>query len=161
MEELYTSLPKKAYLASLKQGFCNPFDVFSERVTGIVVGPFFSVAHYQDWEWNRKISSECNRAFGFVSQAHGETKILFFRGKGLLSPLWLLGLAISFVLFILCVAPVDEIAPGDWWGIFGCAVVCSLTVCGTTAIQACLTDKGQAGAREITKFLQDPEHYYC
>ena len=56
MERIISDLPAKAYCAYLRQKLDSPFYLLDERMNGIVIGPFFSLAHHAEWEWNRKIS---------------------------------------------------------------------------------------------------------
>lgn len=89
MYSLKSDLNKEEYLKRLHQTFRSPFQLFDERVCGIVIGPFFSVAYHSPYEWNRRITSECNRAWGYVKEVDGKAEVQFIRGKGLLSPFWL------------------------------------------------------------------------
>lgn len=155
MEYCTVSMTKKAYLEMLKCKMDSPFFFTQERMTGLFFGPFFAITHHAEWEWNRRITSECNRAYGFVQEVNGETKVVFIRGKGLLSPFWL----IFYTLLCMVIFRMAGIEPdGKIWGI---AFLCALVPCGITAIQACLTENGIAGAGEITKLLMNPRDYYC
>ena len=84
MEQYTSTLPLKAYCRLLRQKLDSPFYFFDERMNGIVIGPIFSLAHHGPWEWNRKITGEINRAWGFVREKDGITQIRFFREKGFL-----------------------------------------------------------------------------
>lgn len=157
MRYLYSTLEKREYLIALKNRLESSFRFFDERVTGIVIGPFFSVAHYAPWEWNRKITSECNRAFGFVKTVEGETEIAFIRSKGLFSPFWLLFITLLCELlwvFLTIQENVDVEISG--WGV---SAVLSFAVCVLTAWQASITEEGEAGAKEVTKLLKNPKEY--
>ena len=160
MHYLYAQLPKEEYLENMKQKFDSPFRLWDERITGFVLGRFFSVAHYQEHEWNRKVTSECNRAWGFVKETDGELEICFLRGKGLLAPEWLL-LYTLLCRLIFLVAQIRD--PMLDMGIYGwlLSAVCALIVGIVTAIQCCFTEKGQEGEGELIRFLLDPENYYC
>ena len=99
-EVYYSRLQPKAYLGALKSCFSFPLAFFhSERVTGIVLGRFFSVAYHSPWEWNRRITSECNRAIGYVKGTGEGTEIHFIRSRGLLSPFWLVFWTLICMLF--------------------------------------------------------------
>ena len=159
MNYIYSGQPKDKYLAAMKQKFRNPLYVFDERVTGMVLGRFFSVAHYQGYEWNRKITSECNRAWGFVREVDGELEICFFRGKGLLAPGWFL----IWTLVCRTMWWFFEMREGTdlpWHISWGLCAAMALIACGATAIESCLTEAGEAGAREIDRLLKDPEQYF-
>lgn len=140
------------YMRKLRGYFENPFALWSERFTGITIGPFFSVAYYSEitWKWGRSHIQECNRAFGFVKNADGKAHVHFVYGKGLFSPFWLL---YYFVLSFLC-GGLPGSWPVDWWWIVCIAV--SVCVCGATAFQSALTEKGVEGARILTKLLRKP-----
>lgn len=159
MNYIYSSLSRRGYLDALRQRFENPLNFFDERVTGVVFGSFFSVAHYQEYEWNRRITSECNRAYGYVRESHGELEIRFIRGKGMLSPSWLL----VWIIMIRLVFLAMEIGSGYSIGIAAWLVsaAIALLVCAISAFHSSITDKGVAGAYEIDKLLTDPENYYC
>lgn len=159
MNYLYSPLKKQAYLSAMKRKFHNPLLIFDERVTGFVLGSFFAVAHYQEYEWNRRITSECNRAYGFVRESHGELEICFFRGKGMLAPSWLL----VWLLLIRLAFLVVEVPAGQSMGVAAwiSSAAIALVTCAISAFHSSVTEKGAAGAYEIDKLLEDPENYYC
>lgn len=154
MKCLVVPFPKGKYLAEMKYKRGSVFSVFDARVTGIVVGSFFAVAHHMPWEWNRKISGESNRAYGFVTEKDGKTQIRYIRSFGQLSLGWLL-LMTAFVELVF-VLNSEELG---WTGLAVSAVI-SLLVCGMTSLGVLLTENGQAGAEELEKFLMNPEEYY-
>lgn len=151
MKYLEVPFPKGKYLADMKDKRDSVFSVFDARITGIVLGPFFAVAHHMPWEWNRKITGECNRAYGFVTEKEGKTKIHYFRSFGQLSLGWLL----TFILII-------ELMGGLELGWTGLAVSAglSLLVCGLSSLGVLLTENGQIGAAELEQFLKNPEEYF-
>lgn len=153
MYALNSDLGKREYLAKLKQTFRSPFLLFSERVSGIILGPFFSVAYHSPYEWNRKITSECNRAWGYVKEIDGKAYVRFIRGKGLLAPSWFVFYTLfCYAIFLLngCHEPVFL------------AVSCglALVVCLATAFESLITEQGEAGFHEISRLLLNPEEYY-
>lgn len=158
MRYLYSKLPKDKYLDAMKRKLDNPFLLLDERVTGLVLGPFFAVAHYQPYEWNRRITSECNRAWGFVREAEGELEICFLRGKGLLAPGWFLFWTF-FGRLVFFAFEIQYAEPFGWIG-WVLSAVFALCACVGTAITSSLTEAGEAGIREINKFLENPEDYY-
>ena len=159
MESIYSPMKKQAYLEVLKRKFDNPLNFWDERVTGVVFGSFFSVAHYQEYEWNRRITSECNRAYGYVKQSHGEVEIRFFRGKGILAPGWfLILLLLCRVFFFVIESGADQKLGVVAWI---CSAAIALLVCVISAFHSSVTEKGAAGIYEINKLLEDPENYYC
>jgi len=155
MESIVSRHSQKAYCRCLRQKLDSPLRLFDERVTGIVIGPFFSIAHYAEWEWNRRITSECNRAWGFVRRDGAHSRVCFVRGKGLLSPFWLVFFALLCLFFLSC--GLEELTGGIALAAVGIAVL----ICGITAFQSSITENGDAGAGEITKILRCPEDYYC
>lgn len=153
MYALQSDLGKRAYLSKLKQTFRNPFLLFSEHVSGVIVGPFFSVAYHSPYEWNRRITSECNRAWGYVKEVDGKAYVRFIRGKGLLSPFWLIFYAaVVYIMLFLNFGHEPEFLLAG----FGI----SFAACLVTAFQSVVTDAGEAGFHEITRLLLHPEDYY-
>ena len=155
MEVFTSQLPAKAYRGILRQKLDSPFYFWDERMNGIVIGPFFSIAHHAQWEWNRKITSECNRAWGFVREKNGVTEVRFIRGKGMLAPSWLL--SYTLVCFFMMYIELQEIYPQMWLVSAGIALGVGLI----TAFQDSITENGIAGAGEITRILKNPQEYYC
>lgn len=103
------------------------------------------------WEWNRRIKSECNRAFGFVRCESGETEVRFICSRGLFPPSWLVFFTLVSEIFFLL---------GNMTGVgWICSVIFSLLICGASAIDVGLTDNGRAGVWEVYQFLQNPEKY--
>lgn len=159
MPTVHCQMAKEKYLEALKRKFDNPLYIFDERLTGMVIGPFFAAAHYQPYEWNRRITGECNRAWGYVKETHGELEIRYFRGKGLLSPGWLL--AVTLLCWGVLLLAELESDFGFGWLTLGISAACALVACTVTAIGSAMTEEGAAGVREVDKFLQDPENYFC
>ena len=160
MTVLTSELDKKQYLNELRRSCSVIYPFFSEGVTGIVIGPFFSVAYYCPYEWNRRITHECNRAWGYVKEVDGKTQVHFIRGKGLLTPFWVLLLSVLCYLIFLFALDFDfsvAVHPAVFLMAFGTA----LFTCLTTVIASCVTDAGIAGAGEITRMLTNPKDYYC
>ncbi len=128
-------------------------------MTGIVVGPFFSVAYYAPLEWNRRITGECNRAMGIVKTADGKTEVSFIRSKGLLSPFWFLGIMAVVLLSFFLVVDSQEWQSGAGTAVWYSFLI-SATICGFTALEACLTEQGAAGEWDIDSFLTNPREYF-
>ncbi len=159
MRYLYSKLPKRQYLAEMKRKFSSPFLIFDSRVTGFVLGPFFAVAHYQPYEWNRRWTSECNRAWGMVRETGDGLKICYLPGKGYLAPSWFVGYTLICWIFFQIV----EMENGEELGSFAWAfsLGCALIACLASTFGSLVTEAGQQGVQEVSKFLQDPENYYC
>ena len=153
MYTLTSGLGKSAYLSALKQTFRSPFRLWDERVCGIVIGPFFCVAYHSPYEWNRRITSECNRAWGYVTEVEGKSYVRFIRGKGDLSPFWLVLYSIICYLVLFVLYGHDPYFP---W----IAIGVSFIACLISAFQSLVTDAGEAGFHEVTRLLLHPEDYY-
>lgn len=153
MYALKSDLSKKDYLIKLKRTFRSPFLLYSERVSGFIIGPFFSVAYHSPHEWNRRITSECNRAWGYVKEVDGSAYVTFIRGKGLFSPFWLIFYTLLVYLCLFLEFGHDPLLLVASTGI-------SLTVGVITAFQSIITEAGEAGFHEITRLLLHPEEYY-
>ena len=160
MHQIESQLSVTEYLRELG-GCCSlRYPFFSEGVTGFVLGPFFCVAYYSPYEWNRRISHECNRAWGYVKEVDGKTHVHFIRGKGLLTPFWFLLISLlCYLVFLICLDFDFSIAahPMMFLMAFGIA----LFTCLTTAFASWVTEAGMAGEGEITRMLTDPKDYYC
>ena len=157
-----SDLSEIEYLSRLKGHFSNPFSIFSERITGFAVGPFFSVAYYSPYEWNRRITSECNRAWGYVKDIDGKAQVRYIRGKGLFSPFWLILIYLMWLGIFCCVGMDQQIPVGELfvWQVWVMGAVISFALCGVTAFQSSITEAGVAGEYEIQKLLAHPEDYY-
>ena len=153
MYYLESALSREDYISALKQTFHSPFQLWDERVCGTVLGSFFSIAYHSPHEWNRKITDEVNRAWGFVKQADGKTQVYFIRGKGNLSPFWFVIYALFCYLMLLVNLDHDPVLVWVSLGI-------SLFMCIVTAFQSSITEAGAAGFHEVTRLLQHPEDYY-
>lgn len=151
-----SELSPKDYLLNLKSRFHSPFALFCERVTGVAAGPFFSVAYYSPYHWNRKITNECNRAFGLVKVVDGKTQVHFIYSKGLLSPFWLLFYFLLPFLVFLFNGLVRDVPVPCWIG----STLISALVCGSSAIRDSLTEEGIAGVDVLTSLLMEPDQFY-
>lgn len=160
MNRLECNLNRKQYLSALKGCRTGGYPLFSEGVTGIVIGPLFSIAYYSPYEWNRRITHECNRAWGYVKEAEGKTQVHFVRGKGLLTPFWVLLIALLCYLVFLFGLEFDYSVATHPLVIFSSFAV-ALFTCLTTAIASCFTDEGIYGEAEIERILSNPQEYYC
>ena len=158
MEYLKSELPKKAYLAELKGRLMSPFDLFRERVTGLVIGPFFSVAHHTDYEWDRRYNSVCTRAWGYVKEREGKAEVRFVRWYGLLTPFWvILFFSLWMIFFFAALEPGERVETGIWLG----GLFVALSPCLLTAFGAVASERGEYSHGELTKLLRNPKDYYC
>lgn len=163
MNYLESDLSKSEYLSEIKRSFDNPFLIFDERVCGLIIGPFFSIAYHSPYEWNRRITSECNRAWGYVIERDGKTEVNYLLGKGLLSPFWFLFYAMVFLCMFLLAMGRNGWAisdAGEFWLVSLVGVVISLIVCGVTAIESSLTEQGRQGQNTLIYLLEKPEEFY-
>lgn len=151
---VHSQLPAEQYRQELRAclGWKIPF--MGDCLNGIVIGNFFSVAYYSPYEWNRRITRECNRAIGYVKRNDQGTEVHFVRSKGLCSPMW-----VSLLLILW--GGVGAAAYGIWPGVlFGLALTAA--VCGISALQSSITEQGVADEQVIIMFLTNPkEFYYC
>lgn len=150
---LESSLTANEYLSQLKRTFRSPFLIYDERVCGIIIGPFFSVAYHSPHEWNRRITSECNRAWGYVKEVDGKASVTFMRGKGLLSPFWLVFCTLLWYAVLSLKFGHEPVLLLASFGI-------SAASCLVTAFQSIITDAGETGFHETTRLLLQPEEYY-
>lgn len=157
MEILTSKLSPKTYMAALRSCCRFPLAMFcSERVVGIAIYRFFSVAYYAPREWNRRISGECNRAIGYVKKADDGCEIHFIRSSGMFSPLWLIFWTLVGALYFN--VELEMIYPFSWL----ICLIFSVVICGISAVRDSLTDAGQEGIVIISDLLQEPnEFYYC
>jgi len=157
---LVSELNKELYLRALKDCRTGGYPVFSEGVTGIVIGPFFSMAYYSPYEWNRRITHECNRAWGYVKEVNGKTQVRYIPGKGLLTPFWFLLISlVCYLIFLFCLDFDYSVAMHPI--VIFASLAISLFCCLTTAFASWITDAGIAGEAEITRMLTNPSEYYC
>lgn len=157
VRQIESELTPKEYMRHLKSKFHTPFAVFSERVTGIAIGPFFSVAYYSPYEWNRRITNECSRAFGWVKNVDGKAQVRFIYSSGQFSPFWIL---FYFALFFLVCTGMFV----DFFGVTACLIgslLLSVLCCGITAVTDSLTEAGAAGHDTLTYLLYEPNQFYC
>ena len=157
MNILYSPLKKQRYLSCVKSKLDNPVLIFEKRITGFVIGPFFALAHYQPYEWNHNITSECNRAYGYVKEEDGRLRVSFIRSRGLFSPLWLIFITLLLKWGFEIRYFLDE-SVGDV-SIWPRAVSLAILICGMSAAEVLLTPEGEDGRREMDRFLQNPAEY--
>lgn len=152
-----SKLPCGVYLYEMKQQM-GSFTAFgTERLTGIIVGRFFSITYHSGHEFNRRITNEKHRAIGFARPCEEGTKVSCIRLAGLTNPLSLIALFSLF--FIVClirdgleVALMPELLMID--------VALTLIVALITAFTDSITERGQEGSKMLTAFLMDPVDYY-
>lgn len=154
-EMIRSPLRPGSYMALLRRNFSFPLAVYSERVTGITIGRFFSVAYYCPFEWNRRITNECSRAIGYVKEKDGKSEIHFIRSSGMLSPFWLVFWTVVISTFYYL--KLDEIS---FFSVVICAMV-AIVICLVSAFIDSLTEEGIQGAGVITNLLDKPDEFYC
>lgn len=98
--KVVSKLPCSIYLYKMKQQMGRFTDFGIERLTGVVIGKFFSVTYHSGHEFNRRITNEKHRAIGFVKPCEDGTEVLCIRLAGMTNPLSLIGL-FSFC-FLIC-----------------------------------------------------------
>lgn len=164
MERIMSELPPEAYRAALKSKFDFSRGFGEERVTGVLAGRFFSLAYYSGWEWNRRITNECNRAFGYIRDTEGKTEVVFLRGKGQLSISWLLLLTLVLRGIFLLTLVAREISLSGYGAgriLWLISALIALGICCATAFGSLITERGQEGAGTVTKLLRAPDDFYC
>ena len=160
MEFLKSELSAKAYLSELKASLMSPFALFRERVTGLVFGPFFTVAHHSDYEWDRRFNMVCSRAWGYVKKSEEGTEIRFLRWYGFLTPFWLIFLTLfCLIMNVIAMGTNDGVIPLAALLIVSIGV--ALVICVVSAIGSVMTERGEISQGELTRLLRNPEDYYC
>ena len=153
MYYLESCLSKKDYLSELKRTFRSPFLLYDERVCGTIIGPFFSIAYHSPYEWSRRFTGECNRAWGYVKDVDGKSAVRFIRGKGEMSPFWFIFYSVICYLVFLLTYGYD---PNFLW----IAMAVSFVICLSSVFRSTITENGEAGFHEVTRLLLHPEDYY-
>jgi hypothetical protein len=128
-----------------------------ERLTGIIVGRFFSVTYHSGHEFNRRITNEKHRAIGFVRPCEEGTQVFFIRLAGMTNPLSLIGL-FGFCFLICLLRGGSELALMPEMIIAN--VVITLIAALVSAFVSSITERGQEGSKTLTAFLIDPVNYY-
>lgn len=150
--QLISKLSVKEYSSQMRRRvrlFPHPF---SGGLSGIVIGRFFSVANRADAEWNRRITHECCRAIGYITEEDGQTVVKFFHTYGHLSVFWL--------IFWTVIAFIISLKSNDLMIQLIFAPISSLVICLITGFEHFLTDNGQAVKADLHRFLEAPDEYY-
>lgn len=155
--KIISKLPCNVYLYEMKQQMSSFTDFGLERLTGFVIGRFFSITYHSGHEFNRRITNEKHRAIGFVRPCENWTEVSCIRLAGMTNPLSLIALFCFFFLFCLIrdgleVALMPEVLIID--AVFTAAVAL------ITAFTDSITERGQEGSKTLTAFLFDPADYY-
>ena len=155
--KVISKLPFSVYLYEMKQQM-GSFTAFgNERLTGIIIGRFFSITYHSGHEFNRRITNEKHRAIGFVRPCEGGTQVSCIRLAGMTNPLSLICMFAFFFLVCLIrggleVALMPELLIID--------AAFTFVVALTTAFTDSVTERGQEGSKMLTAFLMDPVDYY-
>lgn len=155
--KVISKLPCELYLHEMKEHMSAFTDFGIERLTGIIIGKFFSVTYHSGHELNRRITNEKHRAIGFARPCESGTEVLCIRLAGMTNPLSLI--AIYALFFLVCllrggleVALMPQLLIID--------AVFTLIVALVTAFTDSITERGQEGSKMLTAFLMDPVDYY-
>lgn len=145
------------YLYEMKQQM-GSFTAFgTERLTGIIIGRFFSVTYHSGHEFNRRIPNEKHRAIGFARPSENGTKVSCIRLAGMTNPLSLIGwFCFCCLICLLRGGPELVLMPEMLLANAAITIVLALL----TAITDSVTERGQEGSRTLTAFLIDPVDYY-
>ena len=155
--KLISTLPLDVYLYEMKQQM-GSFTAFGlERLTGIVVGRFFSVTYHSGHEFNRRITNEKHRAIGFARPCQEGTQIHCIRLAGMTNPLSIIGLY-AFCFLICLLRGGFELALMPEMMIANAAI--TLVAALASAFLSSITERGQEGSKMLTAFLLDPVDYY-
>lgn len=155
MAYLISELTKEEYLRGLNNSFESRLHFTDERITGFTLGPFFCVAHHNCWEWNRRITGECTRAYGFVRQEGTETKAYYVNTRGLLCPSGFLFFTVLCQVMFLASGYI-ALADGIGWLI---SAGIALVGCLMSALECTLTEAGEKSAWKLYKLLKNPKQY--
>lgn len=144
------------YLREMKGHLESFTDFGMERLTGIVIGPFFSVTYHSGHEFNRRITDEKHRAIGFARACEDKTVVRCVRLAGMTNPVSLILIYAFCLLFGLLKEPYVLKDPIYLWACVGVTVIAALA----TAFTSSITERGQLGSKTLTAFLIDPANYY-
>ncbi len=150
-----SQLSKNEYLREMKEQMGRFTSFGTERFTGTIIGPFFSVTHHAGHEFNRRITNEKHRAIGFVRAQQDHTEVCCIRLAGLTNPVSLALIYIFCLLFGLFVEP--EVLQNKVY-YFACVFV-TIIAGLATAFTDSITERGQEGSKILTAFLIDPVNY--
>lgn len=155
--KIVSKLPYSMYLHEMKQQM-GSFTAFGmERLTGIIVGRFFSVTYHCGHEFNRRITNEKHRAIGFARPCEDGTEVLCIRLAGMTNPLSLIGL-FGFCFLICLIRGGWELALMPEMMIANAVI--TLIAALVSAFVSSITERGQEGSKALTAFLIDPVNYY-
>lgn len=151
-------LPKKAYLAAMKDQMDGHFDFGTERFTGFFCGSYFYVTHHAGYEWNRRYTNQKNAAMGYVRETEEGCEVRFVRFRGLLCPAQFL-----FTLLLMALCTVFIMLTEGFWEpkalLIGLGISVAVTIISApiaTLIES-LTERSEEGRRILLAFLIDPE----
>lgn len=155
--KVISKLPCSLYLYEMKQQM-GSFTAFGiERLTGIVIGRFFSVTYHSGHEFNRRITNEKHRAIGFTRPCKEGTQIFCIRLAGMTNPLSLIGLfGFCFLLCLLRGGFELALMPEMIFANIAITLIAALA----SAFLSSITERGQDGSKTLTAFLIDPVDYY-
>lgn len=163
---IYSALNKKEYLDQMRQRMDSLLNMGDERYTGIIVGSFFWVTYHSGYEWNRKITNEKNRAFGFVHDDSTGCCVRCVCTKGYLDPFAMIPL---FTFLLILTSLVGSLTMLDNGGDFrdeflaftlGFSAVYTLIFAVASFIQVSMTERGCQGKSYLMALLHHPEDPY-
>lgn len=155
--KVISKLPCDVYLYEMKEHM-SEFTAFgTERLTGIIIGRFFSITYHSGHEFNRRITNEKHRAIGFVRPCEDGTQVSCIRLAGMTNPLSLIGL-FGFCFLYCLLRGGFELALMPEMMIANAAV--TLVAALISAFVCSITERGQEGSKMLTAFLIDPVDYY-
>lgn len=146
------SLSSKEYASYLRRNIRLFPHFWGGSMSGFVIGRYFSIANRAEYEWNRRITCECSRAFGVIVPKENGAEIRYIQVYGLFSPFWLIS---SFLLFTAVF----------WSGIhvLGYSLligaIFSLMLCGSSALMHSFTPEGIQTSDDLEYFLLNPDAF--
>ena len=161
---IQSELSPKQYLREMRRQLGSFTSFGDPRFTGIILGNFFWITYHSGYEWNRRITNEKNRAFGFVKDWHGSTMTYCVRTKGFLDPvvipfMFALLFCVSYLIvwFVSSTRQVSGMSEILLPMSLIFAAVYTLIVAVATYIRAGITERGNYGRYMLMALLHHPE----
>ncbi len=157
---IHSDVEKKKYLRELRYQMESWFAFGDTRFTGVILGNFIYITHHAGHEYNRRISNEKSRAFGFVTKEKDGCGVHVICTWGYLDPFSIVSLYLVAMLIISVASFMQTMemainpfaTPAVCWGI----AVSVLFVSAITFVQSWFTERGQESMRELLTLLQNP-----
>ncbi|MBQ9168342.1 MAG: hypothetical protein IJX67_08060 [Oscillospiraceae bacterium] len=158
-----SNLSPEIYIAHLKRQLGRWYSFGDERFTGFVLGRFFSIVYHSGFEENRRITNEKNRAIGYAKDTPDGTEVRFIRLYGLTNPISLAALFLLGFGVCMLLCGFREVLMADHANVklsLICGAVYAASVALSTAIGACITERGLYGRGILMNCLKHPDDPY-